>query len=154
MARVAIGIAVRKGNPKPDISTPDALKRALLGATSVSHAAEGPSGVYFLDLLTRLGIGEAMQGKLRPVPGGPQVVGPVARGEVELAVITIPFIVLEPGADLAGALPDELQEYVVYAAAVGAAASEPNGARALIRHIAAPAAAPVIKAQGLDPLNK
>jgi molybdate transport system substrate-binding protein len=154
VARVAVGIAVRKGHPKPDISTPDALKRALLDARSVSHAAEGPSGVYFLDLLKRLGIAEAMQSKLRPVPGGPQVVGPVARGEVELAVITIPFIVVESGADLAGPLPDELQEYVVYAAVVGSSASEPEPARALIRHISAPAAASHIRAQGLDPLNK
>jgi len=154
VARVAIGIAVRKGNQKPDVSTPEALRRALLNARSVSHAAEGPSGVYFLDLLKRLGIAEAMQAKLRPVPGGPQVVGPVARGEVELAVITIPFIVLDPGADLAGALPDELQEYVVYAAGLGAVASEPEAGRALIRYITSPAAAPVIKSQGLDPLNR
>lgn len=154
IARVAVGIAVRKGSPKPDVSTPDALKHALLDAKSVSHAAEGPSGVYFLELLKRLGIAEPMKSKLRPVAGGPQVVGPVARGEVELAVITIPFIVVEPGAELAGALPDELQEYVVYAAGVGAATGEPDVSRALIRHITSPAAAPVIRAQGLEPLNK
>jgi molybdate transport system substrate-binding protein len=154
VARVAIGVAVRKGSPKPDVSTPDALKRTLLNASSVSHAAEGPSGVYFVALLKRLDIADAMQSKLRPVPGGPKVVGPVARGEVELAVITIPFIVAEAGADLAGALPDELQEYVVYAAGVGANAHELDAANALIRHITSATAAPVIRAQGLDPVAR
>jgi molybdate transport system substrate-binding protein len=153
VARVAIGVAVRKGAPKPDISTADAFKRALLNAKSVSHSAEGASGTYLQGLLKRLGIVAEMQPKLRPVPGGPLVVGPVARGEVELAVISIPFVVLEPGAELVGPLPDELQQYVVYTAGVSASATDPGAARALIRHMTSPAAAPVIRSQGLDPIT-
>jgi len=152
IARVAIGVAVQKGAPKPDISTTEAFKAALLKAKSVSHSTEGASGTYLKSLLERLGIAADMQPKLRPVAGGPLVVGPVARGEVELAVITVPFIVLEPGADLVGPLPEELQQYVVYTAGVAAATQEPDGARALLRHLTSPSGAAVIKSKGLDPV--
>jgi molybdate transport system substrate-binding protein len=151
VARVAIGVAVKKGAPKPDISTADAVKRTLLNAKSVSVSAEGASGVYLENLLKRLGIAEEMKPKLRPVPGGPLVVGPVARGEVELAVISIPYVILEPGAELVGPMPDELQEYVVYTAGVSAAAKDAGAAGALIRHLTSPAAAAVLRSQGLDP---
>jgi molybdate transport system substrate-binding protein len=153
IARVAIGVAVKKGAPKPDIGTTDAFKRALLDAKSVSHSTEGASGTYFKSLLERLGIAADMQPKLRPVAGGPLVVGPVARGEVELAVITIPFVVLEPGAELVGPLPDELQQYVVYTAGVAAATKHPEAARALVRHLTSPGATSVIKSNGLDPVT-
>ena len=153
IARVAIAVAVKKGAAKPDIGTTEAFKRTLLDAKSVSHSTEGASGVYFKSLIERLGIAADMQPKLRPVAGGPLVVGPVARGEVELAVITTPYIVLEPGADLVGPLPDELQQYVVYTAAVSATTQQPDAARALIRHLTSAAAAAVIKSQGLDPVT-
>lgn len=152
VARVAIGVAVKKGAPPPDISTADAVKRTLLNATSVSHSAEGASGIYLQNLLKRLGIAEEMKSKLRPVPGGPLVVGPVARGEVELAVISIPFVFLEPGAELVGPLPGELQEYVVYTAGVSATARDAGAARALIRHLTSPDAAVVLRSHGLDPV--
>jgi molybdate transport system substrate-binding protein len=151
IARVAVGVAVRKGAPKPDISTADALKRTLLNAKSISHSTEGASGTYFKSLLERLGIAADMQPKLRPVEGGPLVVGPVARGEVEMAVITIPFIFADPGAELVGPLPKELQHYVVYTAGVSAAAKQPEAAKALIEHLTTPAAASVIKSKGLEP---
>jgi molybdate transport system substrate-binding protein len=153
IARVAIGVAVKKGAPKPDIGTTEAFKAALLNAKSVSHSTEGASGTYLKSLLERLGIAADMQPKLRPVAGGPLVVGPVARGEVELAVITVPFIVLEPGADLVGPLPEELQQYVVYTAGVAATAQDPDAARALLRHLTSPAGAAVIKSKGLDPVR-
>lgn len=154
MARVAIGVGVKKGAPKPDIRTTDAFRRTLLNAKSVSHASEGPSGVYLQSLLKRLGIAAEMQPRLRPVPGGPLVMGPVTKGEVELGIITIPFIVLDPGADLVGPLPAELQEYVVYAAGVSTEARNPEASRALIGHITSSAAAPAIKSQGLDPVAR
>lgn len=151
IARVAIAVAVKKGATKPDISTAEAFKRALLNAKSVSHSTEGSSGVYFKNLLVRLGIAADMQPKLRPVPGGPMVVGPVARGEVELAVITTPYIVLESGAELVAPLPDELQQYVVYTAGVAAATRYPDAARLFIKHLTSPTAAALMKSQGLDP---
>ena len=152
IARVGIGVAVRKGAPKPDISTTAAFKRTLLNAASVSHSAEGASGTYFKALLERLGIAAEMQPKLRPQQGGPLVVGPVARGEAEMAVITIPFVALEPGADLVGPLPDELQDYVVYTAGIGAHTAQSDAARALLRHLTSPAAASVFRTNGLDPM--
>lgn len=151
IAKVAIAVAVKKGATKPDISTSDAFKRTLLDAKSVSLSIQGASGKYFKSLLERLGIAAEMQPKLRPVAGGPLVVGPVARGEVELAVITTPYIVLEPGAELVGPLPSDLQEYVVYTAGVGAATKEPDAAREFLKQLTSADAASVLRSQGLDP---
>jgi molybdate transport system substrate-binding protein len=151
IARVAIGVAVKKGAPKPDISTTEAFKRALLNARSISLSTEGASGTYFASLLERLGIAAEMKPKLRPVPGGPLVVGPVAKGEVEIAVITIPYIVAEPGVELVGPLPAKLQQYVIYTAGVGGAAKQPDAAKALVKYLTTPAAASLIKSKGLDP---
>jgi molybdate transport system substrate-binding protein len=154
VARVAIGVGVKKGAPKPDISTTDAFKRALLNAKSISHASEGPSGVYLQNLLKRLGIAAEVQPKLRPVPGGPLVMGPVSKGDVELGIITIPFIVLDREADLVGPLPDELQDYVVYAGGISSSTKVREAAEALVRHIASPAAASAHRSQGLDPISR
>jgi molybdate transport system substrate-binding protein len=151
IASVAIAVAVKKGAAKPDISTVDAFKRAMLNAASISHSADGGSGIYFKNLLNRLGITAQVKSKLRPMEGGPLVVGPVARGEAEIAVITTPFIAMEPGADLVGPLPDELQQLIVYTAAIGSAAKEPDAARALIKHLTTPEAAKLLKSNGLDP---
>jgi molybdate transport system substrate-binding protein len=153
VARVAIAVAVKKGARKPDISTTEAFKRSLLNAKSVSHSAEGSSGVHLKSVIERLGITAEMRPKLRPVPGGPYVVGPVVRGEVELAIITTPYIVIEPGADLVGPLPDELQLYVIYTAGISAATTQPDAAKALVRHLTSPAAGSVLKSQGLDPVR-
>jgi len=151
VAQVAIAVAVKKGAPKPDMSTVEAFKRTLLNATSVSMSLQGASGIYFKGLLERLGIAAEMQPKLKPVPGGPFVVGPVARGEVELAVITTPYIVVEPGAELVGPLPGALQQYIVYTAGMAAGAPQPDAARALIAYLRSPVAAAVLKSKGLDP---
>ena len=152
IARVAIAVAVRKGAPKPNISTTEAFKRTLLHAKSVSHSAEGASGVHLKSVFERLGITAEMQPLLRPVPGGPYVVGPVVRGEVELAIITTPYIIIEPGAELVGPLPDELQQYVIYTAGVSAATTQPDAASAFVKHLTSPSAASTLKSQGLDPV--
>jgi molybdate transport system substrate-binding protein len=113
VARVAIGIAVRKGNQKPDVSTPEALRRALLNARSVSHAAEGPAGVYFLDLLKRLGIAEAMQAKLAPFRAARRLWGRWRAGRSSWLSSPSHSLCSIRARTLSGALPDELQEYVV-----------------------------------------
>ena len=153
IARVAIAVAVKKGAPKPDISTIEAFKRTLLDAKSISHSAEGASGIHLKSVFERLGITAEMQPKLRPMPGGPYVLGPVIRGDAELAIITTPYIVVESGAELVGRLPDELQQYVIYTAGVAAATEQPDAAKALIRHLTSPAAALVLKSNGLDPVS-
>ena len=153
VARVAIGMGVRKGASKPDISSVNAFKQALLNAKSVSFPSEGPSGIHLQNLLKQFDIAAEMQPKLRPVPGGPLVMEPVAKGEVELGIITIPFILLEPGAELVGPLPAELQQYVVYAAGISVKAIEANAANTFILYITSPEAASIIRSQGLDPVT-
>jgi len=82
------------------------------------------------------------------------VMGPVAKGDVEIGIITMPFIVFETGADLVGPLPDELQDYVVYAAGLSAASKSPDAAAALIQYVTSPAAASAFKSHGLDPIAR
>jgi molybdate transport system substrate-binding protein len=154
IAIVMVGVAIKKGAPKPDVSTVEAFKRTLLDAKSISHSTEGASGVYFQGLIQRFGIAAELKPKLRPVEGGNRVVGPVAKGEVEIAVITLPFIFLDPGAELAGPLPKELQHPVIYTASMSAATKQPDAAKAFIKHLTTPAAAAVIKSKGLQPANQ
>ena len=145
-----LGVAVRAGAAKPDISSVDAFKRALLNAKSVAFPGEGASGIYFTRLLDRLGIAEPMQPKLRPMPAE-DTVEVVARGEADMVVVIASRIVDVPGVDLVGPLPAELQTTIGIAAGVSAAAKEPAAAKALIEFFTAPAALPVIRAKGLTP---
>jgi molybdate transport system substrate-binding protein len=151
ISRSAIGVAVRTGAPKPDISSVEAFKRTLLTVKSISYSGEGASGVYFIGVLERLGIATDVKPKLRPLPGG-AVVQPVANGEVEIAVVTIAMILDVPGAEVAGELPPELQHYTIYTAGVSAGARDADAAKALINFLLAPAATPVIKAKGMERL--
>lgn len=154
LARAATAVAVRKGAPKPDISSIDGFKRALLAAQSISFSADGESGLYFKSALEKLGIAGQMTAKLRPVPGGPVVVGPVAKGEVEMAVISIQFIRAEPGAELVGELPKGLEHYTVYTGAISGSSSNVEAANALLRHITSPLAANAINSTGVDFFTK
>jgi molybdate transport system substrate-binding protein len=151
IARAAVGVAVKKGAPKPDIGSAEAFKRTLLDAKSIAYSGEGGSGIYFKSVLERLGIAVEMNPKLKPLPSS-AVVPAVANGEVELAVISPPAILAEPGAELVGILPKELQNYVVYTAGVSAAAKEADAAKALIKYLTTPAAMLVMKSKGLEPV--
>ena len=150
IARAAVGVAVKRGSPKPDISSAEALKRTLLAAKSISYSGEGASGIYFKSVLERLGIAAEVSAKLKPL-GSSAVVPSVASGEVELAVISPPAILAEPGAELVGILPKELQNYVVYTAGVGAAAKDADAAKALLEFLTTPAARSAMKSKGLEP---
>ncbi|PYM44055.1 MAG: molybdate ABC transporter substrate-binding protein [Candidatus Rokuibacteriota bacterium] len=154
-ARSANSVAVRAGAPKPDISTVEAFKRAMLAAKSVAYADPargGGSGIHFASVLARLGIVEEMKPKTKLTPGD-ESVQLVAKGEAEIAVVNTPVILREPGVELVGPLPAELQNTTdfVFFAGVGATAKEPEAAKALINYLVAPAAARVIKAKGLEP---
>jgi molybdate transport system substrate-binding protein len=150
IARAGLGLAVKKGVAKPDIRTTDAFKRALLASKSIAYAARGPSGLHLIGLLDRLGIAQAVKPKLKPMAAGSLVVGPVARGEAEIGIVSIPFILAEPGAELAGLLPDELQDYVHYSSGIGSAARNANAARALVGYFRHPGAIQALKANGLE----
>jgi molybdate transport system substrate-binding protein len=150
IARTCIGVAVRKGAVRPDISTSDAVRRTLTSAASIAYTGEGAAGEALLALIERLGLGPEVRGKLRPMPGG-GAVEPVARGEVELSITTLPGILEVAGADLVGPLPPELQSWVVYVAGVGTRARDAATSAELIRFLTTPAAARVLTANGVEP---
>jgi molybdate transport system substrate-binding protein len=152
LAKVGIGVAVKEGAALPVIATVEAFKRTLLAARSVAYIdpkAGGSSGVYFDDLLDRLGIADEIRPKAKLKQGG-YVAELVASGEAEVAVHQISEIVPVKGVVLVGPLPAEIQSFTTYAAAMGAEAKYPAAAKALIDHIAGPAAALVLKAKGMD----
>lgn len=153
ISRCGLGVAVRAGVPKPDIATPDAFKDALLAAHSIVRSSEGTSGVYFENLLQRLGIADLLRGKIVLGPSG-RVAEMVARGEAELAVQQIPELLPVKGVDFAGPFPDALQLTTIFSAGVGAAASDRAAATALVEALAAPSAAALFKAQGLEPVPR
>jgi molybdate transport system substrate-binding protein len=152
VSRAAVAVAVKKGAPKPDVGSAEALKKTLLNAKSIAYSSEGGSGTYFKGLIERLGIAAEVSEKLQPLASS-AVVPSVAKGEVELAVISPPAILADPGVELVGLMPKELQQYVVYTAGVSAAAKEADAAKALLKYLTTPAALVVMKAKGLEPIE-
>ena len=152
IARVGIGVAAREGAPKPDIGSVDAFKSLLLSVKSVTYASEGATGTHFAKVLDRLGITEQVKAKTKPNAPDRLLQG-VAAGEVELA-IHHPFMLSAKGVQFVGLLPAELQSWFVNTAGVGAAAKQPDAAKALIKHLTTPEAAAVIKAKGMEPLGR
>jgi molybdate transport system substrate-binding protein len=148
IARSVVGLAVRQGAPKPDISSVEALKRTLLAARSIGYS-DGPSGAYVTGLLQHLGVAEEVRAKTR-LTSGP-VAELVANGEAEVGMQQIVAILPVKGADLVGPLPAELQNVIVYAAGIAAAAQNADGAAAFIGFMAAPEAVRIIRAKGLEP---
>jgi len=148
-ARSRVGVAVRTGAPRPDISTVEAFKRALLEAKSVAHTVHGASGMYVPVLLERLGIAEQIKPKTVTRPGG-YIGVVVASGEAEIAVQQICELLAVPGIDLVGPLPDDIQKVFETSAGIFTASADPAGARAFLDFCAAPAHAPLFKAKGLE----
>jgi molybdate transport system substrate-binding protein len=149
IARAGIGIAIRAGAARPDISSADAFKHTLVAAKSVTYAKAGQSGVYFAGLLGRLGIADEV--KTRPEPTGVEVSAAVAHGEAELGILPISEIMPVKGVEVLGPLPAELQSYVVMAAGVGTGAKEGAAATELVKFLKSPDHLPVIKAKGMEP---
>ncbi len=151
IARSSVGLAVKKGAAKPDISTTEAFKRALLDAKSIAYVEQGASGIYLKSLFERLGIAEQLKPKIKLLPASNPAANAVANGEAEIGMTQISEILPYAGAELVGPLPADIQLYTVFPAAVGAGAKEPDAAKALIKFLTAPAAFPVLKAKGLSP---
>lgn len=147
VARSGVGVAVKAGAPKPDISTSDALKNAVLAAKSVGYAREGASGVAFARALDRLGIADQVRAKYKDT--GTKAGEMVAAGEIELAAAQIPELMAVPGVAVVGPLPAELQTVTIFSVGLATAASESAAAKALIDFLAGSRAAPVYKAKGL-----
>jgi molybdate transport system substrate-binding protein len=150
IARSGAGLAVKRGAPKPDITT-EAFKRALLDAKSICYVEQGATGIYLKGLFERLGIAEQLKGKTKLLPPSNPAAHAVANGEAEIGMTQISEILPYAGAELVGPLPAEIQLSSVYPAAVGTGAKEPDAAKAFIKFLTAPAAMPVLKAKGLEP---
>lgn len=149
LAASGIGVCVKSGAPRPDISSVDAFKRALLAAKSVAHTRTGQSGSYFAALIDRLGIGDAIRAKAKVQAGG--IIGEVvARGDAELGIQQISEVLAVPGVDLVGPLPAGIQKVTVFAAAIGSRAKEKAAARSLIAYLGSAPALAVMKAKGLE----
>jgi molybdate transport system substrate-binding protein len=153
LVRSSSGMAVRKGAPKPDISTTEAFKRTLLEAKSIAYVEQGGTGIYLKDLIERLGIAEQLKSKTKLLPSTNPAAQAVANGEAEIGMTQISEILPYSGAELVGPLPAEIQLYTVFSAGTGTAAKESEAVRALIGFLTSPAAAPVLKAKGLEPAS-
>ena len=152
LARVAIGVAVKEGAPKPDIGSVAAFQKALLDAKSVAYvdpAAGGSSGIYLGKLFETMGIADRIKPKAVLVPGG-LIATRVVSGEAELAIHQISEILAVPGAVLVGPIPAEIQNYTSYAGALSAAPRDAAAALAFLAVLAGPQAAAVLQAKGME----
>lgn len=150
IGRTSIGVAVRKGAAKPDISSEEAFKRALLAAKSITYTQQSQTGIHVTRLLDRLGIAEQVKDKVILQPGGNMTTPAVADGKAELAIVLVSDILAHPGVDLVGPLPASIQNQVVQVAAVGSNAKDAAAAATLIKFLTSLAAAAVFKSAGLE----
>lgn len=150
LARVGLGVAVKQGASKPDISTVEAFKRMLLNAKAIAYTTAGQSGLHFMSVTEKLGIAEKVKAKGKTVPGGAAAEF-VAKGEADIAIQLIPELASVPGVEVVGPFPAELQTYITLTGGIGTMAKDKAAAQALIKFLTTPAAISVIKAKGMEP---
>ena len=150
IARCGVGVAVRAGAFKPDVSTLEAFKRALLEAKSIAHTTEGASGMHFSKLVEELGIAQQVKAKARTQPGG-LVAELIVKGEAELAIQQLPELMAVRGVDVVGPLPQTVQTTSISTAGIFTDTTQRQAAQALIDFLTSPATARVLHARGFDP---
>jgi molybdate transport system substrate-binding protein len=151
LGRSIIGLSVRKGTPRPDISTVAALRQTLLDAKSIAYSASA-SGTYLsTELFPRLGVAEQLKDKAKKIYSE-RVGAVVARGEAELGFQQVSELLPFTELDYVGPLPDEVQQTIFFSAGIGTQVSSPEAARHLIRYLASPAAAAIVRSTGLEPV--
>jgi len=152
--RVGMGVAVRAGAAKPDVSSVAGLKQTILNAKSITFVPTGEAANQLSKVLKKFGIEEQVKAKLHPQPTVADCIKSVASGEAELYFSLTNIIASGKGIELAGPFPSELQHYLSINAGVSASAKEPNGAKALIKLLTSEKAKPVITAKGLEPVAR
>jgi molybdate transport system substrate-binding protein len=150
LMKSGVGVAVRAGAPKPDISSGEALKKTLLSAKSIGYSS-GPSGVYLDSLFQRMGIANELKPKLMQPPSGGSVAEVVARGDAEIGFQQVSELIHAPGIDFLGPLSPDVQQITVFSSGIPTGAKEPAAAKALVMHLKSPAAVPIIKKNGMEP---
>ncbi|HMJ31710.1 MAG TPA: substrate-binding domain-containing protein [Xanthobacteraceae bacterium] len=150
LAKSGVGVGVKSGAPKPDISTTDALKKAILAARSIGYST-GPSGVYVVGLFQRMGIADDIKGKLKQTPTGVFVGSIIASGEAEIGFQQVSELSHFAGVDYVGPLPADVQQFTMFSSGIIVGAKEADGAKALVKFITAPAAAAAFKKRGMEP---
>jgi molybdate transport system substrate-binding protein len=151
LAKSGVGVAVRTGASKPDISSADGLKAALLSAKSIGYS-QGPSGTYLVGLFQRMGIADTIKDKVKVSKVGQPVGNLIASGEVEIGFQQVSELLPVKGIDFLGPLPASVQQITTFSGGLFAAAKQPEAAKALVTFLAAPAATPVKRKHGLDGL--
>jgi len=151
LARSMIGIAVRKGAPRPDISTIAALRQTLIQAKSIAYSASASGTYVSTELFKRLGIADQVKDKARRIESE-RVGAVVARGDAEIGFQQVSELLPIAGIDYVGLLPAEVQQVSIISAAIATKATAPSAAKALIEFLASPAAAATIQKTGLEPM--
>jgi len=152
LAKSGVGVGVKAGAPKPDISTTQALKRTLSAAKSIGYST-GPSGIYMIGVFQRMGIADEIKPnpKLKQTPTGVFVGSIIANGEAEIGFQQVSELSHFAGVDYVGPLPAEIQQFTIFSSGIMAGAKEADAAKALVNFITAPAAAAVFKKIGMEP---
>ena len=150
VAKSGVGVAVRAGLPKPDISSADAVKNAVLSAKSVAYSS-GPSGNYLLNLFKTMGISDQIKDKVKQTPSGVQVADVLARGEVDLGFQQVSELLHRHDIQYLGTLPADIQHTTVYSAGLHTAAPQPDAAKALVKFMTGPEVGTIIRKSGMTP---
>ena len=152
-ARVGIGVGIRAGAAKPDVSTAEALKKTLLNAQSITYAQAGASRPVIDKMLGSMGIADALKSKTLLLPGAEETTAAVVGGKADLLLTLISEIVSAKGMELDGPLPKEFQTYVAFAAGVSPNAKNAEAAKAAVKFLTGPKAAATYKAKGMKPVK-
>jgi molybdate transport system substrate-binding protein len=151
IARVGVGVAVRRGAAKPDVSSSAAIEKAILASSAITYTRESQTSAVIIPLLSRLGIAEKMASRTLLETSSTGTAGNIADGRADLGFILISEILPTPGIELAGPLPPELQQYVVFTAGISTSSQQAEAARAFVDYLRTPATAVVLKQKGMEP---